>query len=846
MKPLKLPETSLVLLVGPSSAGKSTFARQHFLPTEVISSDYCRALVSDDENNLAATDAAFQVLHFIAEKRLKMGKLTVIDALNLRREDRAKLLQLAKDCYALAAAIVLDTPLRHLLDRHQARPDRNFGRAVLERHHEDLKRTYKSIEREGFSYVYFVKPEEEVEIVRQKLWNNRKEERGGFDIVGDVHGCFDELADLLAKLGYQLTQDAAGHFSAAHPENRRAIFVGDLTDRGEQSPQVLRLVMDLVKTGRAFCVCGNHDDKLAKYLHGKTVKLNHGLDKTALQLAALPQAFRDEVREFVHGLIAHYVLDEGKLVVAHAGLPEEMHGRAAASVRAFCLYGETTGEVDEFGLPVRHPWASRYRGQALVVYGHTPVPEAEWVNHTINIDTGCVFGGKLTALRYPEKELVSVPARRTYCEPVRPALPPSGAAPAPFAGLLEIDIISGKKIIETQTGPKVIVREENATAALEVMSRFALPPQWLIYLPPTMSPPETSARPDYLEHPAEVFAHYHKHGVERVICQEKHMGSRAIAIVGRTPEVAVHRFGLAKPALGALYTRTGRRFFSVDKTEADFLAMLHQALTAAGFWEQFATDWVAFDGELMPWNAKAQELLVKQYAPVGSAGLNGLQHARATVAQAQARGVEMAELSAHLAGRQAQLEKYVATYRRYCRETNGLAGLVYAPFHLLATEGQTYFDQTHPWHLAQMGKICVQDSEHLMVTANLEVDLTNEASQQQAIEWWEALTAQGGEGMVVKPLGYVARHRGRLVQPAMKVRGREYLRIIYGPEYDTPANLQLLKARNVRAKRELAIQEFALGLEGLQRFVAHAPLRRVHECAFGVLALESEAVDPRL
>lgn len=847
MKEIRLPEISLVLLVGPSSAGKSTFAHKYFLPTEILSSDNCRALVSDDENNLDATNDAFEVLQLIAAKRLKRGKLTVIDALNLRREDRAKMVQLAKDNYALAAAIVIDTPIRSLFDRHFTRTDRNFGKIVLQKQFDDFKRSLRTIEKEGFSYVYYINPEDEVTITRQKLWNNKKEEHGPFDIIGDIHGCFDELQELLTQLGYAI-QFSNGHYSVGHPAGRKAIFLGDLTDRGPKSPDVLRLVMDMVKSGSAFCITGNHDEKLNKFLSGKNVLLNHGLDKTVQQLQSTSKEFQREVKDFLYGLIAHYVLDDGKLVVAHAGLPEEMHGRAAAGVRTFCLYGETTGEIDEFGLPVRYEWARRYKGKAMVVYGHTPIPEPEWINNTINIDTGCVFGGRLTALRYPEKELVSIRSNDVYAEPVRPIAPIAEMkyGEDEFEDLLDIGIVHGKNIIETGYNSKVIIREENAVAALEVMSRFAQDPRWLIYLPPTMSPPETSKLPNYLEHPAEVFGYYQKHGINELICEEKHMGSRAIAIVLKEPAVAVKRFGFSAPSLGTFYTRTGRRFFEDGPLEFAFLEVLNIALTESGFWERFETDWVCLDGELMPWSAKAKDLLIKQYAAVGSAASNGLSATLQSLHEAKHRGVPVDELINVYSSRQEKMEKYIAAYRNYTRDTSGIEGMVFAPFHILASENKTFFDKQHTWHLDEIGRFCKHNAKHLMVTPHILVDLTDEVSREAAIDWWAGLTQKGGEGMVVKPLNYIAESKGRIIQPAMKCRGSEYLRIIYGPEYDTPGNIETLKRRNVKMKRELAHKEFVLGLESLSRFIRREPLRRVHECVFGVLALESESVDPRL
>ena len=227
-----------------------------------------------------------------------------------------------------------------------------------------------------------------------------------------------------------------------------------------------------------------------------------------------------------------------------------MQGRTSGRVREFALYGETTGETDEFGLPVRLNWAAEYRGRAMVVYGHTPVPEPEWLNHTVNIDTGCVFGGKLTALRYPERELVSVPARRVYCEPVRPARAARAASRSrpqqAVDDVLDIDDCLGKRLIETRLAGQVTIRAEQSAAALEVMSRFAANPKWLIYLPPTMSPCDTAVDGPWLEHPEQVFGYFRDAGVTQVICQEKHMGSRAVVIVCRDEEAARRRFGIAE------------------------------------------------------------------------------------------------------------------------------------------------------------------------------------------------------------------------------------------------------------------------------------------------------------
>jgi protein phosphatase len=848
---IKIPELALVVLVGPSGSGKSTFARTLFKPTEVISSDFCRGLVSDDENSQAATNDAFEVLHFIAAKRLRAGKLTVIDATNVQPEARKSLIALAREYHCLPVALVLDMPERICRERNESRADRNFGEHVIRNQCSQLRNSLRNLEREGFRHVsIFKSPDELVGLTvrREPLWNNKKHESGPFDIIGDVHGCFDETIELLAKLGYEVDKDG-GKYNLRHNLARKAVFVGDLVDRGPNSPEVIRLVMDAVESGAAFCVAGNHDIKLSRALRGRDVKVTHGLAESLEQLKAETPEFRKLAGDYLDGLVSHYVFDAGRLVVAHAGLREEMHGRGSGAVRQFAMYGETTGETDEYGLPVRYNWAADYRGKAMVVYGHTPVPEAEWINNTICLDTGCVFGGKLTALRYPERELVSVPAKRMYYEPVRPLQPAKSqtlSAQQELDDLLDLEDVTGKRLIETRLGRTVTIREENAVAALEVMSRFAANPKWLIYLPPTMSPSETSQRDGYLEFPTEALEYYRRSGVENVVCEEKHMGSRAVVVICRDESVARERFGVEGEGIGIIYTRTGRRFFADGKLETAVLEQLSEALSRSGAWEKLQSDWFCLDCELMPWSVKAEDLLRTQYAPTGAAASAAVDAAMALIGQAGARGLPLRDLSESFEDRGNLVRRYVDAYRHYCWPVRGVEDIRLAPFHILASEGTVHSDKSHVWHMSTLADICSADPKLLLATPYRTARLSDEHATTDIVTWWENMTAKGGEGMVVKPIDFVATGKRGLLQPAIKCRGPEYLRIIYGPEYSRQEHLTRLRERGLSTKRSMAIREFALGVEALERFVRREPLRRVHECVFGILALESEPVDPRL
>lgn len=879
---IQLPNLSLVVLIGPSGSGKSTFAAEHFLPTEVLSSDVCRGWVSDDTNNQAASGDAFDVLHFVASKRLAAGRLTVVDATNVQPESRRELIRLARQYHVLPVAIVLNLPEKICAARNDSRDDRNFGSHVIRHQRSQLRRSLRGLKREGFRNITIFQTEQEVadvSIERVPLWNDRRDLTGPFDIIGDVHGCGDELESLLQLLGYEkcgeipATDDGTNHSPDAqtaywpplcyqHPEGRTAFFVGDLVDRGPRSVDVLSIVRNMVAAGTALCVPGNHDVKLLRKLRGKNVQIKHGLAETLADIDRIDEAIRPQfersLAEFLDSLVSHYVVDGGRLVVAHAGMKQEYQGRGSGKVREFALYGETTGETDEFGLPIRHNWAIDYRGDAMVVYGHTPVPRPEWLNKTINIDTGCVFGGKLTAMRYPELVTVGVDAARIYCEPAKPFLlndTSSDDLPGQQAvdDLLDADDVIGKRIISTRLRPNITIREENAAGALEIMSRFAVNPKWLIHLPPTMSPAESSSVEGYLEHPTEAFDYFRGHGIASVVCQEKHMGSRAVVVIAKDVAAARERFGIDEEERGVVITRTGRRFFNDFELEKQLLERLGDALETSGFWDRHATSWVCLDCELMPWSAKAQDLLRGQYAAVGASARSSLPGASAAIRAAVARyhdhdddAAAATAIGSRLAITQANVSRFTDAYRHYCWNVSSLDDYRLAPFHLLATEDAVHVDKSHQWHMSEIHRLCEQGDTLLHATNHRTVELGDNHSVADATQWWTELTSAGGEGMVVKPLEFLTQVKRDWVQPAIKCRGKEYLRIIYGPNYDQPENLKRLRNRQVGRKRSLAIRELALGIEALERFVRREPLRRVHECVFGVLALESEPIDPRL
>lgn len=855
---LTIPEFSMIALVGASSSGKSTFAKQHFLPSQVLSSDECRARVCDDPTDQSVSAEAFQLLYHMLDIRLAHRKTTVIDATNVQRDARAQLVHKARQHNAVPVAIVLNTPEALCLERNQNRDERQLPDRVIKRHVRLLKRSIRHLKKEGFRRVFVISSQTDMEqmTLKERLFTcNKREEHGPFDIIGDIHGCFSELTTLLGELGYTITPKDQNNFEAGytvtHPEHRRAIFVGDLVDRGPHTPEVLSLVMSMVRNHDALCVSGNHDAKLLKALQGKKVNLRHGLEESMAQLEQCSPEFIESVIDFLHALPDHYMLDDNKLCVAHAGLTEDLQGRSSGRVKAFALFGKTTGEVNAEGFPIRLDWSSDYRSETTVVYGHTPTTRLQWNNNTLCLDTGCVFGGQLSAVRWPERDIVSIDAENTwYTSENNEDLANINLAQKPRMVLLASDV-QGTRTLHTHLVPRIRVSAEHNAAALESISRFAVDPRWMIYVPPTMSPCNTSALDDYLEHPQEALTYYKKHGSPKVIAQLKHMGSRAVVIVLKDPQVAIERFGLEEPAPGIIMTRSGRRFFHDTDTEHALLHTLKEAITHANLWDELQTDWLCLDAELMPWNAKAKELLINQYAPVAQAAKHALSgvvsHLKDTLSHRTIPGLDA--LLTQQEERLHAAQHLQQAYTPYCWSVQHISDYKLAIFHILAGEQNIYLrdDVPHTWHMEHIDNISKSDKLNIITcTPYREVDLDDEAQVIALITWWKDITQQGYEGIVIKPMMSVAHHKGRLIQPAIKCRGKEYLRLIYGPEYTLPQHLERLKRRSIKRKGELALKEFSLGLEGLKNFVDHRNLYETHQYNFAVIAMESTPLDPRL
>ncbi|NTF17847.1 polynucleotide kinase-phosphatase [Agrobacterium rubi] len=850
MKTITVTEPGLVILVGCIGSGKTTFANRLFAKHEIVSLDDYREVVSGSRRDLSATRDASAVASEIVERRLKRRLLTVVDATNVRSEDRRVWTEIAARTHSIVTAIVLDPGQTHCQRVAEARDGEHHSPKAVAQQHGTLARERRRLKHDGIRNIINLTDADEISsamVIRRPTWNDLRTEHGPFDIIGDIHGMADELETLLAKLGWNIswanTGDEGRSPSLFHPDGRKLVFVGDACDRGPRSLDALLIMETAVRSGQGFAVASNHDERLKRWLNGRDVTINHGLDKTIAEFEDKSPAFRKRIADFIDSLQGHIVLDRGRLAVAHAGLREDMILGASKDVRQFAVFGPM-GSPGRDGKPVRVDWADEYRGSTSIVYGHTVVDEPVWHNRTINIDTGAVFGGSLSALRWPEKEIVSVAASAAHATLDNP---PFSRKKVDDPSLIGFSDVSGKKHVETSLMGRVTVDANHMSGALEHMTRHTIDPRWLVYIPPTMSPVESSSEGEYLEHPDQAFDYYRRQGISELVVEAKHMGSRALVLVCRDENTARDRFGATDGSIGHVWSRSGRAFFD----EADRKSVLETISSSAGrsIFNTLETDWVLLDCEIMPWNAKATDLIEKQFAPTGKAASMSALHATDALRRFNDRGLEgLEDLSAHYWRRFENAFNFDQVWRNYCWDAPSVSDIRIAPFHVLASEGRVYQSARHVDHLAMIDMlVSAQEGAMLQGTDHMVVDIANEASLEAARAMWLDRTSKGAEGIVVKPHAFsVSKGERSLVQPALKVRGRDYLRIIYGPDYDLPENLSRLRERAIGSKRQRALSQSALGIEALERLVRREPIRRVHECVFASIALDSDPLDPRL
>ncbi|HBW38451.1 polynucleotide kinase-phosphatase [Desulfosporosinus sp. BICA1-9] len=864
---IAFPHAGIVLLVGPSNSGKSSLLnylveQSILLGSEIVSSDQFRVLVSDtdfidygkpskDEQEVLfakyqqISEKAFESMFALINIRCALGKLTVVDATHLWPEDRKKSIDIANKNHVPVMAIVLDVPEKKLLER-DAQRELPRGRDRIKKQVRTFKNNLRSLKTEGFAVLYSLNDVELEQCTFVRLFNPIVKEVGaGLDFIGDIHGCYSEYLELLDKLGY--LQNEEGLY--VHPEGRKLVSVGDILGRGPQSIECLKFFINHVEKELAYMVDSNHGWKIARWLSGRNVELAHGDEIVAAEFENLEKGqgkeaaeqFKEKVKNFLLTAPSNLVFLKhrvGVIVATHAGIRDSYIGKQSKRISDFCRYGDTDG-ADDAGKPIRKDWFVHHQSGEIIVWGHDPRPLPQVINNTINIDQGVVFGGRLTAYRYPQKTFVSVVAHEDYAND-----------PESFLQKWKKERFSPPNIqsflngfsVSTEVYGDIRIQEEFVKSSIEEVSHYTVPIEELVYIPPTMSPTtDPSPQLDYLEHPKEAFEYYRKQGITTMVVEKKHMGSRAILLLFKDADTAVNYVG--NPTLGTIYTRTGRAFFDRAMTQT-VLGQLNNDLNRAQYFTKNKTDFVLLDAEILPWNLKAKELISAQYAHVSEVAIMDRQRMLDKLQEAERNGWEVNPWLEEFKSKLESAEVFRAVFQKYCWDTQGIEGIKIAAFHVLAYSKRTNFDQPHLWHMEQ-GRELVQISD-LFIETEYKV-VKDEASEKEAIRWWQEITEDGHEGFVVKPETYIARNnKGRLIQPAIKVRGRNYLHIIYGIDYLQSKNLARLKQRNVSRKQRHALMEFALGIEGVKRFVDKEPVERVHECVLATLALEAEPVDPRL
>ncbi|MCH1627950.1 polynucleotide kinase-phosphatase [Fredinandcohnia quinoae] len=859
-----LPHSGIVLLVGPSNSGKSTLLRKfidkkEILASEVVSSDDFRILVGDlefidwhgrhkDEADslydeyYAISSEAFSMMDSVIEARCRLNKLTFVDATHLQPNDRKKYITLARKNNVPILAIVLDVPQDTLLGRDEQRSNPRGIRRIKQQY-QVFKREKRFIKKEGYTATYVLSDFEDFELERRS--NPLEIDIGaGIDFIGDIHGCFDEMIALLEKLGYEKNQEKL----YVHPDGRKFFSVGDVMSRGPESLKTMLFFLKHLKSGLAYMIDSNHGWKIARWLDGKNVTLSHGDEKVAEDFVEYEENYGTEqatkiktaLKEMLLKAPSHYVIMKNgvqTLVCAHAGIKDEFIGKQSPDIRDFCRYGDTDG-FDENGKPVRKDWFIHHKTSTLIVWGHDPKPQPLIINNTINIDQGAVFGGKLTAFRYPEKEFIAVKAKQDYSDADDSPLKDwekNRLNPPNIGKFLE-----GYSVLTGEYG-EVKVHPDTVKSAIDTVSHFTIPIEQLIYIPPTMSPtPNPSALDNYLEHPKEAIEYYRSRRVETMIAEKKHMGSRGILLLFKNKEVALKYVGFE--ILGTIYTRTGRRFFDRE-TEEEIVGKINIELHNSGYFEKYRTDYVLLDAEIMPWNLKAKELIGSQYAHVSENAILDRVKLMEKLTETSTGNETIKNWLFEYEQKVDNAYIFREVFQKYCWDVKDVNQIQIAPFHVLAHSNETFFDKSHLWHMEMNRELAKESTLFIETEYRVIHDI---ASEEAVIKWWEELTSEGHEGIVIKPESFVFKSQGKLLQPAIKVRGRKYLHIIYGMDYLLPENLTRLKSRNTGKKQKLALREFALGVEGIKRFVNGESIERVHECVLATLAMESDPVDPRL
>lgn len=759
----EIAENALIVFMGMDPDTMRQYAHQHFPHIRYIDLEECYKLLSDENSDLTITD--IEVFDFFLSwihQRTAIGNPTIAGGNWLHRSQRKQLAEVASKNH-----VSLQLLLFTLKTKRASTSVKRFHAAL------------QTLKQEGFKKIIALDHESQLNAPafhRKPLAVNLRHLSGPFDIIGDVHGCFDELRQLLHQLGHTLTYEKAA-WGIDHPQKRKLIFVGDLADRGPKSVDTLTFVMDLTLAHKAYAIKGNHDDKLFRYLKGNNIAAQHGLETTIVELEHQEKAFHQRLYHFLKNLPAHLVLDRGNLVVTHAAIHARYIGKEDPVIEQFCMYGPTTGKLDENGFPERLRWQEDYDGKAWVVYGHTPVLTAAWQGNTVNIDTGAVYGNGLTALRYPEWTTVFQPSFHTYAPSKRLEIKPSDL-PAPDWNNMAIPAEGEGVALEGPDEHGIFIDPASVNNARVYFTNLALPLQALPYLPPSYPLTPVLASKE-IGNPIPAIEKYAAAGVTALTAELQPAGQKCVILIVKDPHTAVVHFAL-KSFKGSILQPNGMPVFENDVLTDRCLDQLHHMLTAANWWELFRSNWFVFEAFIQ--HSGYTRIPLSYYRRHLLPWLKETQHLNDTLPHAQAKGEAFENLKTYWSERVTWDDDYNTCYEQFNQPCTKLLAPVIWPSVLVASSTQVFLGQPVNWHFKTLQTLVNKAPELLLSVPQFQIQVAQETDWEMAENHWRSLDPNTWEGIVIKP----ARNANHKLLPGLLCRAHPLHLLYLGPSMLAP------------------------------------------------------------
>jgi hypothetical protein len=789
-------------------------------------------------NKNIQNDAAIIILKNILESRIKTQKFSVISNLDI---NKLKELSNLSDKHKVEFSVII---INNNDNKDFVKNSKRLKNLISKTH-------IKKIE---------IQPKELFDVEIEFLRNDLIIDIGnGLDIMGDGHGLLKSRLDLIEKAGYVVCDDGIYR----HPSGRKLVYLNDETGKGCEpddrveygkypSIAMANMMMKQVKAGEAYAVDSNHNYKLWRFLEGRNVIMQNGDELVEQEFINFEKEYgkektlqlKSELLDFLKNLPSHLIIQDNginRAVVVHAGIKEEMIGKKSNEIRDYCRFGPKNDESENIEeIPNRIDWTKEYNGAPLIIWGHDPRPEPRIINNTINLDQGGYCGHKLTLMRYPDMEFVHVNVNKSYVEDEKNAIMKF------YNNRFEIPSINSyiNGINLEIDGKEINCHHKDVAYALDLVSTRTVSLEELFYVAPTMSPtPKVSKLDNFLEHPNEAFEYFIENDIKKVVAQKKHMGSRALITLFKNEEIG--KKYINKNKKGFILSRNNIRFFNIEQ-EKQYVDRLVEDLTKHNFFEKYDTDLLILDCEILPWNLKANSLITNQYGLVSNTSRYVRNHKLEILKELFNQGKVSKEDVEKQINLLENSKKFHDVFSFYCWNIEDINNVKIAPFHILSFSKESNFNRNHEWHMGISKELSMMSSLFIE-TPYMIINLDNEQEKNSCIKWWKEITEDGHEGIVIKPYKFISKNKnGEIVQPAIKVRGKEYLRIIYGMDYLEKENLEIIKQRSAHKKMKKAISQFLLSVESINRFINMDKIENILECVLASMSIDNEFTDPRL